>query len=619
MPDLDSLRRARGLFNIVGEVSKSSFGAATVKDQNVLERHIEHIEGTTAETVERVNMLQDDLSSYLVKHAKHDQLIEDAINVNRQFINLTGYELRRQVETTRIIMADAINFLHLTELHYTTTLADIYEELRDRVQGLHVLLRGYLPPELVGAQELKETIKTVSKALMHMNVELSHPNHAYYYHLNDIAYKRQGDMLYIKIKMPLTQEEALFRVFRAHAFPLPMDSESTQYTTIKLEHQYLALSHSENYYALLTEQEFDECTGHSYRRCDSAFKVYKSTTPSCLFSLYMADTTMVTQHCDTVLTATPEDFAVSLSDGEYYITTNDESWTQICHGHERSQLAACSHCVITLPCGCGLLGKNLRIPPRLKDCLNSTSLVALHGVNLPTLLAFYKDSQQILSIPANRRYAHKIKANLPSFKLVQDKYKDVAGRLKMEDISLQKLVDHVQGNRKIYATPSAKLRDELGILTSKRVGPSLFGLSGLSLLVSFLALFLALRNARIVMLASAASGLVIQPPGKPTPREEPRRSEVNTAEVVAHSSWAAAMTVLSAVTLGVMITFTKRTVMVYFSQTQAQLPMHSTVKIIFYSCGRFAMAPLLVYPGDVNKIRIRQRDDFKLPSIRKTG
>ena len=614
IPDVGSPRRARGLLNIVGDISKSLFGTATVKDQDVLKKHMEEISSMTEENANRITSLEDSLGSYLTKRSEHDELIEKAIQLNQEYINMTMLNVRSQALNIKIYVSDAINFLHLSHMHYVTTLEDIHDLLKRRVRGIHELLRGYLPTELVSLTELKDTLTHVGKELLKRDARLTHDNPAYYYHLNDVDYTRKGDILYIKLKIPITNTDAFFRLYYAQVVPIPLDGQHDRYSITKPDHELLAVDNDHQTYAVLSLRDYQFCTGNEFRRCDNLFRVNKASTPSCLFALFKGDSSTVHRMCETVLTDTPDDFALTLNVGQYYMSTKDETWSQKCAAKAPATVKACSHCVIHLACGCSLQGKNLYIPKLLEDCLNSTGPITSHNINLQSLLAFYGETEQLLEIEATKRYDEPVTVELPKFKIITDNYKGVVSKLKTEDTSLKKIADSIKKDSKIYSSPSAKLREDLGWFTTKH-SDSLFGVSGLALLFASLALFLALRNCRVIMLSSGVGGLVI---GRPTTTISPpddREFEMLRFDTVTHLVGIAFMALLLLGCIIFMFVLARRLMEACLRQPPA--PIHSAVYLVFYGKGRFAMTELTVYPGDIKKARISQRDDYKPPKITK--
>ena len=611
IPDAKSPRRARGLLDIVGEVSKSLFGTATTKDQTVLKHHIEEIASATVTTDNRLSSLEDSLGSFLQKQSSHDDMFEKAIALTQEYLNVTELEMERQRNDLKLQFADAINVLHLSELHYVATLNDIYQELKGQVDGMHDLLEGYLPRKLITAKELRNVLKHVSSELATRRAELTHTNHVYYYHINDIDFTREGNILFIKMKIPITRTDALFRLYYAQVVPIPIAPGRNEHSIIKLDFKYLAVNKEHSLYGLLTESDYSFCQGQQYRRCDSLYRVYKASEPTCLFALFKGLATEIKSLCKTILSDPPTDFVMSLTAGQYYLSTQDETWTQKCATGPPKQMSACSHCIVTLPCQCSLRGRRIRIPSRFEDCLNSTTLQIKHAINLPSLLAFYGDNSEILKLSAKQRFNSPANITVPKLHIIKDEYKDVIAKLKTEDISLHTLANRIRNDKKTYASPTAKLRQDLGILT-KTPTESLFGISGLSLLIAFLAMFIALRNARVVMMATGAAGLALHPATKPPPPNDNITVSIEIASNV----------ILSSITIFIMIAaiittrlFVKRVMEACFRQPPNLFPIHSTLQLVFYSNGRFAMTELMVLPCDIKTVRICQRDTYRPPTV----
>ena len=613
IPDAVSPRRARGLFNIVGEVSKSLFGTATTKDRDVLSRHIAEISSTSVSNEDRINSLEDTLGSFLKKRSLHDRLVENGIALVEDYANLTARRLHQQVLDAKQEVAEVMNLVHLLELHYVDALRDMYEEMKTQMEGIHELMKGYLPRNLISVTELKTTMTHIENGLRASNARLTHTNHIYYYHVNDVVFTRQGNMLYVKMKFPITRSDALFRLYSARAMPLPLDSTPLQYSMLKLDFRYIALTDDETTYSLLTDTDYELCAGSEFRRCDSLYRTYSRSTPTCLYALFKDDSESVNELCESVVTTEPKDFVIRLGNGDYYISSGDTAWTQRCASGKTTNVTACRHCVMALPCHCSLRGTHIRIPLRLDGCLNFTTSTITHGVNLPSLLAFYGDSSQIISIAANQRFVRPVRVDIPRIDLVEDQYRDVVAKLKTEDVSLRDMANFAKHHRRVYASPTAKLRSELGIFADTPP-ESLFGISGLSLLVAFLALFLALRNARVVMLASGAAGLVLPRATEP-PTSPDDRPISFTSELVTISIWSCLFLFLI---LGLAVfscVLGKRVMEACFRQPPNLLPIHSTLQLVFYCKGRYAMADLLVFPGDIKLLRISQRGPYKPPTV----
>ena len=269
--------------------------------------------------------------------------------------------------------------------------------------------------------------------------------------------------------------------------------------------------------------------------------------------------------------------------------------------------------MIHLACGCSLEGKHVYIPKLLEDCLNSTGPIKTHNINLLSLLAFYGEIEQLLQIEATKRYDEPVTVQLPKLKIITDKYQGVVSYLKTDDTSLKKIAESIKRNSKIYSSPSAKLRDDVGLYASKHA-ESLFGVYGLALLFSTLALFIALRNCRVIMLSSSVGGLVIGPPTT-TSMKPPAESEFEflKADTLAHVIEFTVFVIVLLSCFIFLVVMARRMMEACLRQPTALI--QSAIYLVFYNKGRFAMTELVIYPGDVRKAKISQRDDYKPSKI----
>ena len=88
-----------------------------------------------------------------------------------------------------------------------------------------------------------------------------------------------------------------------------------------------------------------------------------------------------------------------------------------------------------------------------------------HAINLPSLLAFYGDNSEILKLSAKQRFYSPANNTVAKLHIIKEKYKDVIAKLKTENIFLQTLASRTLNDKQTYASPTAKLRRDLGILT----------------------------------------------------------------------------------------------------------------------------------------------------------
>ena len=109
----DNFRNKRGLFDIVGKVSKSLFGTATTEDAQILANHIKQIEEREAISQSNFEVIQDNLQSFMIKSTARADLLGRAIKMNMEYINETRIRTRTQTEELSIQLRQWINILHV--------------------------------------------------------------------------------------------------------------------------------------------------------------------------------------------------------------------------------------------------------------------------------------------------------------------------------------------------------------------------------------------------------------------------------------------------------------------------------------------------------------------------
>ena len=59
----------------------------------------------TEENANRITSLEDSLGSYLTKRSEHDELIEKAIQLNQEYINMTMLNVRSPEDRPRLVLS----------------------------------------------------------------------------------------------------------------------------------------------------------------------------------------------------------------------------------------------------------------------------------------------------------------------------------------------------------------------------------------------------------------------------------------------------------------------------------------------------------------------------------
>ena len=606
IPEADVSRMKRGLFDAVGMVYKSLFGIATVHDTRVLKRHIRRVRDKTNQINNQINIFGTEFESYIAMQNNHDELIQEALENNNKYINLTILQIMKQAVQTELVVADAVNYVHLMNLHYTAVLVDIRSDLKTKLNGIHNLMRGFLPPELVPVDTLSEALHAIKHELTnYTHIYLTHGNHLFYYHIQDVTYTRDNDMLYIKIKIPLTSSADIFQLYRLHTVPIILGHNRSEYTQIDILDKYLAISSNGKFYTTLSESEYSLCSGSQYMRCDSLMRMKQIDDSSCMFGLFRGNSTVVAQNCKTNLVMNPDDTVLTLRPGKYFISSRDTTWSMICRGKEPRAIQACHHCRISVPCNCALHGSQIYIPEIFMGCDPSDTPTMVHSTNIPALLEFYKQSKDALNISSRKSFSKPLAVPFPEINIISHEFDDVVQKLDSSKISLKAIEKNTKKDRQMFLTPTAKLREDIGLAAKQHFDYGVLILSSASAAIATLALCLSLRNAKLILLARSARAYDFLATATTPANSGESSSDWSWPYLFQTLIFLCTMVLVFGILVGVII-FVKRLHRYYNSQNVFPLPIHTTLHVVFYGKGKYVTKKLGTYPGSVANLQIIQ-------------
>ena len=192
--------------------------------------------------------------------------------------------------------------MHIYGSQYVTPLIDIRFHLHQTEDAIQTLLQGYLPYYFVPPRELQEVLQGITKEVGKLGpFHLTHKDVAFYYHLQDIVYKLVDNKLFIKIRIPLAASTTAFTLYRIHSVPIPLSAKQEERTVIEIEKPYLAISQDKLFYKLLSESEYQFCTGNCLKRCNQALTMKESSTSNCALALFYDKPKSVAELCTVTL------------------------------------------------------------------------------------------------------------------------------------------------------------------------------------------------------------------------------------------------------------------------------------------------------------------------------
>ena len=110
---------------------------------------------------------------------------------------------------------------------------------------------------------------------------------------------------------------------------------------------------------MLSEGEYQFCTGNHFKRGNQALTMLESSSPGCDLALFYHLPKIMTELCQFTFVPKSHSYQIhiiTLSENLYLISSEDTHWIQTCPNKAPLQISTSKLCVIKLSCGCSLKG-----------------------------------------------------------------------------------------------------------------------------------------------------------------------------------------------------------------------------------------------------------------------
>ena len=389
---------------------------------------------------------------------------------------------------------------------------DIKTHLLQTEQAIQTLLQGYLPYYFVPPEDLRAAIQAIGHELSKIGpFRLTHTEIGFYYHLEDIAYKLDNYKLFIKIRIPVTTTTTAFTLYRVNSVPIPVAADKEDKTIIDISKPYLAISSDSLFYMLLSESEYQFCTGNHFKRCNQALTMRESSKPECLMALFHDQPRSVAEQCS-VLYIPKSDIAeshvITISENAYLVSSSDTIWIQSCPNKAPLQVNPCKLCIIHLPCACSLKGTSFFIPPTLENCNGLATPMINHSLNLAALFHFYQPKANLYNLTAKTFFSNPVIPQIPEVNILTSQFDEVVQREQSTKLSLKQIAKNIKTKRKLYSDKTSKLTSDLGIMTKPEISNSVTFVSVINLVLVIIALAMSTNvYCKLLVLVRSANAL----------------------------------------------------------------------------------------------------------------
>ena len=340
--------------------------------------------------------------------------------------------------------------------------------------------------------------------------KLTHTEIGYYYHLQDLTYKLDKNQLFIKLRIPLTATTTVFSRYRIHSVPIPLGADHSDRSIIELPKPYLAISYDRLFYMLLSESEYQFCTGNHLKRCNQSLTMQETTNPNYALALFYDQSKLISKLCPVTFlpkTNQKESHVITVSENSYLISSDDTQWIQTCTGGTPVHISPCRLCIIKLPCACSLKGQTFFMPPTLQNCKHISKPLVVHSLNLAALFHFYKDHKEIYNLTAKAFFPTPVLPDIPKIAIISKRFNDVVKQEEQTKMSLKQIALNLKNKDRIYSDRVSKLDNDLGLLTQPEISTGIPIITCLNFVFAIIALGMSFNvYCKLLVLVKSISG-----------------------------------------------------------------------------------------------------------------
>ena len=455
-------RSKRAPLSFIGDIGKTLFGTARVKDVKLLAKHIEALEAKSGKTLSKMAEFTDNLSSFIKVSENRYSRLRTAVQDNHQAVANLATSLNN-LQTSMAesnSMSNLMMTIFIEELYHTINLQT---GLSDFLDGIHDLMRHKLSPHIIPHHDLLRIISSINTKLeAHdtnlMVLPMEIPD---MYNFYPFVWTYRGNALYVTIKFPLVLSSmGTFEIYNIITFAVPMNHSSEHATILTNIPQLLGFSHDNRYFGFPTR---DMISGPILDAQTANLPLHPITKLSCITAIFFDDKQVIKELCDFRVTLNSiQPTLIHLHHGNYLVLNVTRMYQKCPTG--RQQIQGCPFCIYSVPCFCDIATDEIYYPPRLTHCTKSNGTVTMaHSVNLAMLLHVF-ELDEIKHIKAETKFAKKPIVVTPPLKLFKHNFSEMIAQDKVDDLSLKRIATSVRDEKVIFQSLAEPILDDLNDL-----------------------------------------------------------------------------------------------------------------------------------------------------------
>ena len=342
-----------GLSQFNGDMSKSSFNAATAGDVERIARKVLQIVARGYQFGETLVQHEKNFQSYNATndHQVHklSDLVLDNHEVMMEVQNETSRMFKRIEKTSEAIISV------LRRMNGTAILVNHLREVR---QTINDLAQGIFPQSTISERQLKKAISRVSRLVRKTNPDYSvvHDDPMYFnIHRSVEAQLANSSDIWITLKIPVGLNSNASKIYRIDRHPIPFSNGTNPATKIQELPDYVAIQGTEGSelkIAPMTRDQLRDCKFDDEEFSCDTLQFYDIREDSCLSAILKDNATLIYSMCEFYF------YKEHLEPGFTAITKSSvmlyhvDSIKLACNGYEPYNQPGCTFCVLHVPCNC---------------------------------------------------------------------------------------------------------------------------------------------------------------------------------------------------------------------------------------------------------------------------
>lgn len=430
-------RTTRALLPFVGSLFSGLFGTATMNDVNILANHINSLTRVSNSMVNTLHQHAAHISSFMKVIDQRTTNLMRGIQTNYQQItrlttlfNTTISEFQDSFSNISTIIAD--------QVHKSSSIINSLTNLQNSIESL---VQGKLTPFLIPEEILAHTLQHIQRKLAksHSKFFLIRKHPAQYYKSSDFLYVRQGSLLFVTVKFPISSHRYPLTLYKVISLPVPINSTSTHASQLLDTPDYLAVTHHHQLFVTLSSKQLMDCTKNSPNViCTSNIPLTPVTVPNCMMAMFKNNKTLIKSMCNfRFIPHMLKSTMVELTSTSILLY-NVENLHVDCSSYQKP-MKGCNFCIFDIPCKCSITSEQLIFTPKLIDCQENLKNVSIsYPINLALLQEFFNESK-LVSTLGDTLYPNPIESVVPQFQIYNHTFSNVLVDDRSYHLSLKKL------------------------------------------------------------------------------------------------------------------------------------------------------------------------------------